>query len=221
MEKIVLNAEKRDAIGKGAARALRRAGMIPAVVYREGKAQPIQIRQKEFMQLLKTTSGEQVIINLKFSDGTDKLAMMKECQTDPTKDKVIHTDFFEVSLTEKIKTLVHIVPTGEPIGVKRDGGILQHSLREVEIECFPDTMPGRIEIDISGLATGHSIHVSDLRFGEGIKVLTNPGEVIAIVTAPVVEAAPAVEAEAAAAAAEEPEVIKKGKKEEGEEGEKA
>lgn len=218
MERKVLNAEKRETAGKGVARTLRRQGVVPAVVYREGKSQPITIKHKEFTQFLKDTHGEQVIVSLKFPDGQDKLALMKEYQLDPVRGEILHTDFFEVSLTEKIKAMVHVVTTGEPIGVKRDGGILQHGIREIEVECLPDQIPGHVSIDITRLAAGNSAHVSELVLGEGIKILNDPHEVIASVVMPVVEKVPTPEEAAAVAAvpatAAEPEVIKKGKKEE-------
>lgn len=109
---------------------------------------------------------------------------------------------------------MHVATLGEPIGVKRDAGILQHTLREIEIECLPDKIPGKIEIDISKLEIGQSIHVRDLRFEEGVKVLTDPGDVIVTVIAPIAEEVAPVAVEAAPAEAAEPEVVKKGKKEE-------
>lgn len=213
MERLSINAERREEHGKGTARSLRREGMIPGVLYREGKAQSLKLPKKELCKLLNTISGEQVIVDLHFTDGEKKLALLKDFQVDPVSRELLHTDFFEVSLTEAIRVSVHVVTVGEPVGVKRDSGILQHALREVEIECLPDKIPGKIEIDIAKLELGQSVHVSDLKFEEGIKVLTDPGDVIVTVVAPVAEAAPAVE-EAAVAAAE-PEVAKKGKKEEG------
>ncbi|MDH4230440.1 MAG: 50S ribosomal protein L25 [Nitrospirota bacterium] len=212
MERLSINAEKREEHGKGTARSLRREGMVPAVLYREGRAQSIKLSGKELAKLINTISGEQVIVDLHFADGEKKLALLKDYQLDPIKGELLHTDFFEVSLTESVRVTVHVVTVGEPIGVKRDAGILQHALREVEIECLPDKIPGKIEIDISKLELGQSIHVSDLKFEEGIKVLTDAGDVIVTVVAPVEEAAPAAEAAALAA---EPEVVKKGKKEEG------
>lgn len=211
MERITLKAEKRDIVGKGIARTLRREGMIPAVLYKGGGSIPIKLSRKELSQLINTTAGEQVMVNLQFSDGDSKLALVKDYQVDPIKGDLLHTDFFEVSLTEKIRVTVHVTPVGEPIGVKRDGGILQHVLREIEVECLPDKIPGHIEIDISKLETGQSIHVSDLKLGEGIKVLTDLDEVVANVIAPLVEEAAPV---APAAEVAEPEVIKKGRKEE-------
>jgi large subunit ribosomal protein L25 len=220
MERIIIHAEQRVETGKGVARSLRRKDMIPAILYRAGGSLPIKLPKKEITQFINTTAGEQVMVDLQFANGESKLALMKEYQVDPTKRELLHADFFEVLLTEKVKVNVHIIPTGEPIGVKRDGGILQNLLRDIEIECLPDRIPGHVKIDISGLEIGQSFHVSDLQMGEDIKILTDPEEVIVNIIAPVVEeVAPAVEAAAAPEVAE-PEVIKKGKKEEEEEKEK-
>jgi large subunit ribosomal protein L25 len=213
MERLSINAEKREVQGKGSARSLRREDMIPAVLYREGRAQSIKLARKELSKLINTISGEQVIVDLHFAGGEKKLALLKDYQVDPVSRELLHTDFFEVSLTEVIRVSVHVVTVGEPIGVKRDAGILQYALREVEIQCLPDKIPGKIEYDISKLELGQSVHVSDLKFEEGIKVLTDPGDVLVTVLAPAAEAAPV--AEGAAVAAVEPEVAKKGKKEEG------
>ncbi|MFZ5907883.1 MAG: 50S ribosomal protein L25 [Nitrospirota bacterium] len=218
MERITIHAEKREETGKGAARSLRRQQMIPAILYREGNSLPIKLPKKEMTQFINTTAGQQIMLSLQFADGENKLALMKEYQVDPTQRELLHADFFEISLTEKVRVSVQIIPTGEPVGVKRDGGIVQNVLREIEIECLPDKMPGKISIDISGLEIGQALHVSDLRLDEEIKVLTDLDEVIVNIIAPVVEqvAAPA---EEAAPEAAEPEIIKKGKKEGEEEGE--
>jgi len=216
MESITINAEKREEFGKGGARSLRRNNMIPAILYRAGKSVPIKFLKKELTQFINTTAGEQVMVNLRFADGENRLALMKDYQLEPTRGELLHADFFEVSLTEEVKVTVHITTVGEAIGVKRDGGILQYLLREIEVECLPDRIPGHIKTDISGLEIGQSLHVSDLKLGEGIKVLNSPEEVIFNVIAPVVEevVAPAEVAAAPAPEVAEPEVIKKGKKEE-------
>lgn len=213
MGRMTLNAEKREEIGKGSARALRRKNMIPAILYRGGESLLIKLSKKELTQFINTTSGEQVMVNLQFVDNSNRLAIMKDYQVDPTMGELLHADFFEVLLTEEVRVVVHMTPIGEPIGVKIDGGIMQHLLREIEVECLPDKIPGRIEIDISNLEIGQSFYVSDLKLGEGIKVLSDPQEVIVNVIAPAVEevAAPA---EAVAPEVTEPEVMKKGKKEE-------
>lgn len=211
MERLTLTVQKREHTGKGAARSLRRSNVIPAVIYRGGGSLPIQIPRKEITKLINSTAGEQVMVNLRFDGGDSKLALIKDYQLDPTKRELLHVDFFEVSLTEKVRVNVHVTTTGEPIGVKRDKGILQVLLREIEVECLPDKIPGHIRVDISGLEIGQALHVSDLALGEDVKVLTDPSEVIVNIIAPAVEeAAPA---EAAAPEVAEPEVIKKGKKE--------
>ncbi len=215
MERVTLTAEKRLEHGKGAARALRRAGMVPATLYREGRAQSIKLNKKDLARLINTVAGEQVMVDLNFTDGDKKLALLKDYQVDPLKKELLHTDFFEVSLTEKVRITVHVSTVGEPIGVKRDAGILQHTLREIEIECLPDKIPGKIEVEISKLEVGQSIHVSDLKIAEGIKIITDPGDVIVTVIAPVTEAVVTPEAAAVATTVAEPEVVaKKGKKEE-------
>jgi len=213
MERITIHAEKREEKGKGAARSLRRQAMIPAILYRGGGSLPIKLPKKEITQFINTTSGQQIMVNLQFADGESKLALMKEYQVDPTQRELLHADFFEISLTEKVKISVQISTTGEPVGVKRDGGLLQHVLREIEIECLPDKIPGKMKIDISGLEIGQALHVSDLSLGEGIKVLSDLDEVIVNIIAPLVEqeAAPVEEAVPETA---EPEIVKKGKKEE-------
>jgi large subunit ribosomal protein L25 len=213
MERITINVEKREETGKGAARSLRRKDIVPGVLYRGGGSLPIKLPKKEVMQFINTTSGQQVMVNLHFNDGESKLALIKEFQVDPIRRELLHADFFEVSLTEKLKVNVHISVTGEPIGVKRDSGILQYHLREIEIECLPDKVPGHVDIDASGLEIGQALHVRDLNLGEDIRIITDPGEVIVNVIAPLVEAAAPTE-EAAPAEAAEPEVAKKGKKEE-------
>jgi large subunit ribosomal protein L25 len=213
MEGITINAEKREESGKGASRGLRRKNMIPAILYSGGGSLPIKFSRKELAQFINTIAGEQIMVNLQFADGESRLALMKDYQVDPIKGELLHADFLEVSLTEEVRVTIHITAVGEPIGVKRDGGILQYLLREIKVECLPDKIIGHIKIDISGLEIGQSIRVSDLKLGEGIKILNDPEEVIVNVIAPAVEEAPPAEA-AAAPEVTEPEVIKKGKKEE-------
>jgi large subunit ribosomal protein L25 len=217
MERITINAEKREKFGKGAARNLRRNDMIPAILYRGGGSIPIKFSKKEFSQFINKTAGEQMMINLKFADGESRPALMKDYQVDPVRGELLHADFFEVSLTEEVKVTVHITTIGEPVGVKRDKGILQYLLREIEVECLPDRIPGHIGIDVSGLEIGQSFRVSDLKLEEGIKNLADPDEVIVNIIAPAVEAEEAAPAEAVTAPeAAEPELIKKSKKEEAE-----
>jgi large subunit ribosomal protein L25 len=213
MERITLNVQKREEKGKGAARSLRRGMMIPAILYRGGGSVPIKIPKKEIAQFINSTAGEQVMVNLQFAEGENKLALIRDYQVDPTKREMLHVDFFEVSLTEKVRVRVHVTTTGESIGVKRDKGILQNLLREIDVECLPDNIPGHIKIDISGLEIGQSLHVGDLNLGEEVKILTEPTEVLANIIAPAVEEVAPAE-EVVAPEVTEPEVMKKGKKEE-------
>ncbi|MFQ3573821.1 MAG: 50S ribosomal protein L25 [Thermodesulfovibrionales bacterium] len=214
MERVALNVVERHKTGKGVARGLRRSGYIPAVVYRAGKSQPIQVPTKELAIFITKTAGEQVIVDLNFSNNTSKQAILKDYQVDPINNVLMHADFQEILATEEIVVSVHVVIKGEPIGVKQDGGILQYGLREIEIECLPDKIPGHIDVDVSQLRLNQSIHVGDLNLGEGIKVLTDKEEVIATVTS-IKEEAPAEAVEAQEKV--EPEVIKKGKKQEADE----
>lgn len=211
MERVTLSVEKRGKTGKGGARSLRRSGFIPAVLYKGGDSLPVQLAAKELSRFISKTAGEQIIVNLQFSDDM-KQAIVKDYQKDPIVGDLLHVDFQEISATELLRVAVHVAVKGEAIGVKRDKGLLQHGLREIEIECLPDNIPGHIDVDVTNLGIGQSIHVGDLKLGEDIKVLTDPNEVLISVAAVKEEAA------AAPAAAEiaEPEVIKKGKKVEGE-----
>lgn len=208
MERLNLNVEKREETGKGVARRLRQNGFIPAVIYRAGKSLPIKLYAKEFSQFISKTSGEQVLVNLDFP-GETKQALLKDYQVDPIKGSLLHADFLEVSATELVRVMVSIVITGEAIGVKRDNGVMQYGLREVEIKCLPEKIIGHIDVDVSNLGVGQSIHVRDLNLGEGVEILTDPDELIVTITT--LKAEPvAVEV---AAETSEPEVIaKKGKK---------
>jgi large subunit ribosomal protein L25 len=206
MEKFALDVEKRDKSGKGVARSLRREGKTPGVVYRAGTAESIQLTSKLLTQFINKTAGEMVLVHLNFGSET-KQALVKDFQLDPVTDQVLHVDFQEISATEELKISVHIVTAGEPIGVKRDGGILQHGVRAIEIACLADKIMGHVTVDVSKMTIGETIHVSDLNLGEGVRIITDSHDLIAAVLAPKAEAV----AEAAAVVAE-PEVVKKGKK---------
>jgi len=209
MERFSLNVAKREATGKGGARSLRRSGYTPAIVYRGGASLPVQIAAKELSQFINKTAGEQVLVNLDLPEGS-KQAIVKDYQVDPLLGELLHVDFQEISATEEIEIAVHIVTTGEAIGVKRDKGILQYGIREIEIECLPDKIPGHVTVDVSNLLIGQTIHVSDLKLEEGIRVITDPGKMIVTVTA--IKEEVVVAPEAVAVEVVEPEVIKKGKK---------
>jgi large subunit ribosomal protein L25 len=208
----VLSADTRTATGKGANRKLRVAGKIPAVVYgkaREPQSVALDPRALETL-LQKSGAGLNTLIDLSVSGRTDTV-LVKELQRHPVHGGYLHVDFFKVDLTQKITVSVPIHFTGKARGVEF-GGILDHPLREIEVECLPRAIPEFVEVDVSALEIGQSIHVSDLRLPEGVEVKTDPTLPVASVVLPAaeVEAAPvetvvegevAGGAEAAAAAA--------------------
>lgn len=218
MEKILVKADSRPEIGKGGARSLRRMGVLPAVVYSDGNSTPIKVNCKEMTKLIYSGVGEHALITIELEKKGAKRSeypvLVKDYQRDPVTEELLHVDFIEVSLEKNVTVTVPVVMIKKPAGVKL-GGILQHHLREVEVECLPMQIPDKIEIDAEAIQIGDSFHVSDLELPEGMKVVTNPSELLFLVSAPVVEEAPA---EAAEAAPAEPELVKaKGKEEKEEE----
>lgn len=220
MQKVLLKAQNRTERGKGGARHLRRLDMLPAVLYSKGKSTPITVGKKDVTRLMVSGGGEHALITIELADSKggkkDHWALVKDYQADPVKKELLHVDFIEISLKKKIKTVIPIIITKEPIGVKQ-GGILQQQMRDVEVECLPTQIPEGIEVDASSLDIGDNLHVSDLSPTEGVKILTDPHETILSVFAPIVEEAAPEAAEEEEAA--EPELVKtKGKEaEEGEE----
>jgi len=223
MEEIILEIQSREEIGKGKVKDLREKGFIPAVIYAEGKKSlPVKISHRQLWQLIHQHRLEAMVINLRMQEDKKqkgKPCLIKEIQYDPVKGDIIHVDFNEISLTKVIKVNVPVVAKGEPAGVKQEGGSLEHILWEIEVECLPTDIPKDIEIDVSQLKIGDSIHIKDVVFPSNVKVLNSPDAIIFSVSAPIKEeevAAPVVEGEEK----QEPEVIKE-KKEvpaEGEEG---
>lgn len=220
MEEIFLDVEQRAELGKGKVKDLRDGGFIPAVIYTKGtEALPIKVSHKQLLQLIHQHRLESVVINLKIKDDRKEKArpcLIKEIQYHPVKGDIIHVDFNEISLTKVIKVNVPVVAKGESVGVKQEGGSLEHILWEIEIECLPTSIPKEIEVDISQLKIGDDIHIKDITFPPDIKVLNDPEAVVFSVAAPIKE-------EAAVAPVEgeekqEPEVIKE-KKEAAPEGE--
>ncbi len=213
MEEIFLEAELREVKGSAKARDLRNNGYLPSVVYFHGKdALSIKFPKSALLKLVRQHRLESVIINLKIKD--DKKAkgrpcLVKEVQYDPVSEEIIHVDFNEISLTEAIKVNVSIEIKGEAIGVKQEGGSLEHVLWEIEVECLPTNIPKNIEVDVSALKMGEAIHVKDIVFPAGVKPLNDPAAVVLHVAAPMKEEVPAEAVEGEAKT--EPEVIKEKK----------
>lgn len=221
MEKVILKAEVRTATGKKIAKGLRKKLLIPANVYKSGHgAMSLQVSGDDINEILHTGAGSNVIITLKISGegaGKDKTVVIKEIQRHPVRDEILHVDFNEISLTEALKVSVPLTAHGEPVGVKVDGGILEHIMWELQIECLPTAIPEKIEVDVSGLKIGDAVHIKDVKTPPGVKVLADPEQIVMIVKPPKVEAP---KEEVAAEGAAEPELIRK-KKEEAEEEEGA
>jgi large subunit ribosomal protein L25 len=178
MEQIKLKASLREGVGKQQVKKMRNTGLVPAVLYHRGEA-PISlvVPDKEITKIVHGSGGENILINLtieKDKSSKPRSVIIKEVQRHPIKRSVLHIDFNEISLTEKIIVEVEVVAKGEPIGVKQDGGFLDHPLRVLKIQCLPTDIPKHIEVDVAGLRLNDGIHVSDLKLPAGIKVLNEP-----------------------------------------------
>jgi large subunit ribosomal protein L25 len=222
MEKIVLNAKKRDGVGKSAAKLLRKQGLIPAVVYKGGSyTLNLELKKCDLEDILHTKAGANVLIMLKVTGqekGKDRTVIIKEIQRDPVRDGILHVDFNEISLTETLKLNIPLVAHGEPTGVKKDGGTLEHVIRELHVECLPTAIPEKIEVDVSTLNIGDAVFVKSITAPEGVKILNDPELIAMIVKPPHVEVP---KEEMAAVEAAEPELIRKKKEEAPEEAEGA
>src|SRR6266571_356684 len=211
-----LSATPRDGTGKGSARSLRAQGRIPAVIYGHGRApQSLAIDNRELEKLLSRISAESTVIELSM-DGKSARTLIREIQRHPFKRQILHVDFQELVAGEKVTVRIPIVLMGIPEGVRQDGGILDQTMRELEIEVDPANIPNHVEVDVNPLRIGDSVHVRDIPLPEGVELVGEADSTVCVVSAPraVVEAvAPTEEAEVVA----EPEVIGKAKKEEEEE----
>ena len=225
----ILDAVKRTTRGKNEARRLRAAGKIPAVLYGAQKAgdapapEQVTVDPKPFMLILHSKSGLNTLITLKLQGTSDTRVLVKNVQLDPITHHPLHADFYRVNMDRKIQVTVPILLKGESRGVKQDGGVLDFVHREIEVEVLPGNIPDSIEVDVTNLGIGDSVHVRDLAANAAWEPVTDPDMMIVhIVVIKVVEETPAAAgaegvaaAPAAGAAATgtpaEPEVIKKGK----------
>ncbi len=215
---ISITASPRTAAGKGAARQSRLKKKVPAVVYGHGRAsQSLEVDAQALEQVLTGIEPSSTLVELTV-DGKKARALIREIQRHPVRPDIIHIDFYEIRADEKVKLKVPVHLTGTPEGVRNAGGVLDQVTREVEIAVLPEHIPDRVELDVTALTIGHSVHVSDLVIPNAT-ILTQADLTIATVVPPRAEevAAPAAEAGAEVA---EPELIRKVREgEEGEEGE--
>jgi large subunit ribosomal protein L25 len=187
MHTVALTAQVRKNLGKTAARALRHQSLVPAVLYgRDLESVPLAVRPRDLAQALGTASAENILIDLAVEDGgsvQSHRAMIREIQVDPVKRNILHVDFLGISMDRQITVEVPVNLIGAPIGVSA-GGMLQQVLRSVEVACLPDRISDALVLDVSSLAMGHSLHVSDLSVPEGVQLLADPRLTIATVLAP-------------------------------------
>jgi large subunit ribosomal protein L25 len=215
-KEITVAAEARSTRGKNEARRLRVKGLAPAILYgSEQAAVAISVNPKDVNKILHSNTGHNTIFNLSVQGGEDTPVMIVDWQSDPVKENLLHVDLKRIDLSKRNAFKVRVHTTGEPKGVKLQGGLLEVITREIEIECLPDEIPELYTVDVGELMIGQNLRASDVVLGGSITLVSPPEQVIAHVVALKAEVVETPAAEGAVAAAPaEPEVIKKGKKEE-------
>lgn len=209
MKQVNLTVSKRSIIKKNASFKLRQKESVPGILYGPEKENiSVTVPGKAILSILNDKSNVNCIINLSFEDDPSlkKLVMIKTYQTDPVKNRLQHIDFYEISMDREMSVTIPIRLIGKPKGLI-DGGILEQSLREIDIKCLPDRIPEIIEVDISNLGLNDSVHLEQIKMPEGVKVVTDLKRTIAVVTVPKeeevkTEEAAATEGDAAAAPAD-------------------
>ena len=218
-EVVTLDAALREEAEVGKSSRLRRGGFVPAVVYGEKKkTMALKIERGRLIKFMHAHhGGENIVITLRIAAGKkneEKSVLISEIQKHPVNDDILHVDFHEISLTERIEVKVPVETKGESIGVKQDGGVLEQVLWEIEVECLPTQIPEKFEVDISAMKIGDDIHIRDLKVPEGVEVKQDLELLVLSVVPPrKEEPVPEVAVEGEAEPTE-PEVIKKEKKEE-------
>lgn len=209
-KQVKLSAQKRTHVGRNSVRLLKKSGVVPANIY-GGKEAPLnlQVSARAIANVLSAAVGENILVDLEITDGDavlSRTALIQEVQHHPVRGDVLHVDFHAISMDETIETSIPIEAVGEATGVRNFGGILEQSIRSLEIECLPRDLPELIAVDVSGLNIGSSIHVKHLILPAGVTALADPELTVFLVSAPTVEeVAPAVDAPTA------PEVIREKK----------
>jgi large subunit ribosomal protein L25 len=204
---VKLKARKRTLVGRNAVKQIKAKGLVPGVIYGSNQTpMPLEVDNRELSTVLSRASSEHILVELEILDGdqsTNKLALIQEVQHHPLRPVLMHVDFHAVSATEKITSSVPIETTGEALGVRTFGGLLEHSLRTLEVQCFPQDLPGVLRIDVTNLNIGESLHVRDIQLPAGVEAITDQElTVVSVVASRVGEEAAETVAEAAT-----PEVI--------------
>ena len=221
-KEIIVEVQPRAETGKNESRRIRATGRVPGVVY--GGDRPvvaIAVDQRRVLDILRSETGENTLFTLQL-EGTDtkRVVMIRDYQRDPVKGKLLHVDFVRVDLTKTIEVQVPIQLVGTPVGVKLEGGLLDHVIREVSVTCLPGDIPEGLELDVSEVHVGQHLSVRDIKVTDKVKILDDPDQTVVVVAMPKVEEAPVaapVEGVPVEGAPAEPEVIKKGKEAAGEE----
>ena len=194
MQQVRLEAQKREASGKGAARGMRRTGNLPGILYgRKNEVMPIQIDARGFRDFLQNY-GENAFINLEIADHGTENVMVKEIQRDPVSNQLLHTDLLRISMDEPITSAVPITLVGSAPGIQ-EGGILEFPHRQLTLHCLPTLLPDEIEVNINELDIDDRLSVTDVSLPEGIEVLDDPNTRIVAVVPPKIEEEPEVEDE--------------------------
>jgi len=213
MKSVPLNAFVRSVDGRAEVKKLRDAGRVPAVIYgRQTKPENLELNAREMNDLIHHSASENILVDLDV-DKKKRLALVQDVQHHPLSGKVLHVDFHEVNENEKVTVMVPVETTGEAVGVKTGGGVLEHVLFKLKVRALPKNLPEQIIIDVSALEVGKSIHVGEIKLAEGVEIIGNKTTPVVAVAMPKVEAEP-VPAEGAVAAAGDVEMIKE-KKEDG------
>src|SRR5258705_5433463 len=219
---VSFNATARENTGKGAARTLRSQGQVPAIIYGHGRdPQALTLNARDLDKMLGHIQAESTVIEVTVGGQTAK-TLIREIQRHPIKRQILHVDFQALVAGEKVTVSIPIVLLGIPEGVRLEGGVLDQTLREIEIEVDPSSIPDHVEYDVTNMVIGDSVHISDLKVPEGVEVLDDPETSVAVLAAPraVIEETPAVaeavEGEPGSRAA--PAVIGRGKEDEAEAG---
>ena len=181
MEKVIIEAQKRNKIDKASRSALRKEGKVPAIFYsKHHEPIPVQVSERAIHPLVFTSKTHLITLNVEGHDELD--CIIKDVQFDPTTEKIVHIDLLGLKKGEKIEIEVPVQLIGSAIGIK-EGGILQHTLHKVQISCLPVDIPEHLEIDVTNLKLGQAIHISDLSY-DNLTILNNPESIIASVTHP-------------------------------------
>jgi large subunit ribosomal protein L25 len=179
-----LNARTRTEHGKGGARHLRQAGLVPAILYGRGESsQPLSVEGRELERLLSSISVENTIIGLAVEGQSETQAIIREVQYHPLRPVALHVDFFKVHATEKLTLDVPVRLNGTPVGVRDDGGVMDQILYSLHVECLPKDIPEAIDIDVANLGAGQSVHVRDISV-PNVKILNDSELVITSITIP-------------------------------------